>query len=102
MVTTKSPLSDVATSSNSGGFWGAELKFAGYDAIIIEGKSDTPVYISIEDDQLEFRDASHLWGKMVSETTDTIKNESAEKSRVLAIGPAGEKTFQNCSGYERL
>ena len=90
MVTTKSPLSDIATSSNSGGHWGAELKFAGYDAIIIEGKSETPVYISIEDDKLEYRDASHLWGRMVSETTNTIKNESADKSRTLTIGPAGE------------
>jgi aldehyde:ferredoxin oxidoreductase len=91
MVITKSPLTGTIASSNSGGYWGPELKFAGYDAVIVEGKAEKPVYISIEDDQVEIRDASHLWGKVVSETTDILGKETAEKSRILAIGPAGEK-----------
>lgn len=90
MVVTKSPLSGTVASSNSGGFWGAELKFAGYDAIIIEEKSDTPVYINIEDDKVEIKDARNLWGKVVSETTDLLEKEHGEKVKVLTIGPAGE------------
>jgi aldehyde:ferredoxin oxidoreductase len=91
MVITKSPLSDTIASSNSGGFWGAELKAAGYDIVIIEDKSPVPVYISIEDDKVEIREASRLWGKIVSEATDMIKAEMPEKSRVMVIGPGGEQ-----------
>lgn len=91
MVVTKSPLSGTIASSNSGGHWGPELKFAGYDAIIFEGKSKEPVYLMIEDGKIEFRDANHIWGKIVSETTEILKNEVPEKSRILTIGPAGEK-----------
>ncbi len=91
MVVTKSPLSDTIASSNSGGYWAPELKFAGYDMIIVEGKADKPCYIMIEDDKVEIRDAAHLWGKVVSETTKILEKETPEKSRVLAIGPAGEK-----------
>lgn len=91
MVVTKSPLTGTIASSNSGGYWGAELKFAGYDVIIVEGKSEKPVYVMIEDDTVEIRDAAHLWGKVVSETTDTLMKEVPEKSRVMTIGPAGEQ-----------
>jgi aldehyde:ferredoxin oxidoreductase len=91
MVVTKSPLTGTIASSNSGGYWGAELKFAGYDVIIVEGKSEKPVYVMIEDDTVEIRDAAHLWGKVVSDTTDTLMKEVPEKSRVMTIGPAGEK-----------
>lgn len=91
MVVTKSPLTGTIASSNSGGYWGPELKFAGYDIIIVEGKADKPVYIMIEDDKIEIRDAGHLWGKVVSETTKILEGETPEKSRVLTIGPAGEK-----------
>ncbi|WP_027308329.1 aldehyde ferredoxin oxidoreductase family protein [Caloramator sp. ALD01] len=91
MVVTKSPLTGTIACSNSGGFFGAELKNAGYDMIIIEGRAQTPVYLWIEDDVVEIRDASHLWGKVVSETTDELKKVSKEKARVLCIGPAGEK-----------
>ncbi|WZL71711.1 aldehyde ferredoxin oxidoreductase family protein [Clostridiaceae bacterium 35-E11] len=91
MVVTKAPLTGTVASSNSGGFWGAELKFAGYDAIIVEDKADSPVYINIEDDKVEIRDASHLWGKIVSETTALLEKECVEKAKVLTIGPAGEK-----------
>lgn len=91
MVVTKSPLTGTIASSNSGGYWGAELKFAGYDVIILEGKAEKPVYLMIEDDKVEFRDAAHLWGKVVSETTEILEKEIPEKSRVMTIGPAGEK-----------
>lgn len=90
MVVTKSPLTGTIASSNSGGHWGAELKSAGYDAIILEGKSDAPVYLNIVDEQVEIRDASGLWGKVVSETTDALEKIHGEKAKVLTIGPAGE------------
>lgn len=90
MVVTKSPLTGTIASSNSGGYWGAELKFAGYDVIILEGKAEKPVYIMIENDQVEIRDAAHLWGKVVSEATELLEKEIPEKSRVMTIGPAGE------------
>jgi aldehyde:ferredoxin oxidoreductase len=90
MVVTKSPLSNTIACSNSGGFWGAELKAAGYDMIIIEDRAESPVYIAIEDDRVEIRDASMLWGKVTSEATDELKKVMPEKSRILTIGPAGE------------
>ena len=92
MVVTKSPLSGTVASSNSGGFWGAELKRAGYDLIIIEGKSDKPCYISINDEAVEIRGAEKYWGKLVGETTDLLLEEIADiKAKVATIGPAGEK-----------
>lgn len=90
MVVTKSPLTGTVACSNSGGYWGAELKFAGYDAIIFEGKADSPIYLNIVDDKVEIKDASHLWGKVVSETTHTLEEEHGEKVKVATIGPAGE------------
>lgn len=92
MVVTKSPLSGTIASSNSGGFWGAELKRAGYDLIIIEGKSDKPCYIHINDDSVEIKDAEKYWGKLVSEATDSLLEDTGDpKARVLTIGPAGER-----------
>ena len=90
MVVTKSPLSGTVASSNSGGYWGAELKAAGYDVIIVEGKSEKPVYIAIEDDKVEIRDASGLWGKTVSEATKSLEELMPKKAKILTIGPAGE------------
>lgn len=91
MVVTKSPLTGTVACSNSGGYFGAELKFAGYDAIILEGKADEPVYLNIIDDKVEIKDAGNLWGKVVSETTALLEKEHGEKVKVAAIGPAGEK-----------
>lgn len=91
MVITKSPLTGTIASSNSGGYFGPELKFAGFDVIIVEGKSEKPVYLMIEDGEFSIKDASHVWGKVVSETTKQLASEAPEKSRVLCIGPAGEK-----------
>ena len=91
-VVTKSPLSGTVACSNSGGFWGPELKCAGFDLIVVEGKSDRPCYISIKDGAVEIRDAQKYWGKLTSEATDLLLEEAAEaKARVLVIGPAGEK-----------
>src|SRR6056297_2443422 len=63
MVITKGPLTSTIASSNSGGFFGAELKFTGHDMIIFEGKAEKPVYLSIIDDEVELKDASEIWGK---------------------------------------
>jgi len=92
MVVTKSPLTGCIACSNSGGFFGADLRKAGYFMIIVEGKSKQPVYLSIQDDVVKLQDASHLWGKDVHETTDAILTECGDsKARVSCIGPAGEK-----------
>ncbi|MCR9120383.1 MAG: aldehyde ferredoxin oxidoreductase, partial [bacterium] len=92
MVVTKGALTNAITTSNSGGHWGPELKFAGYDMLILEGKSPKPVYLSIYNDQVELRDASHLWGKGVFETEDELRESTGQPGlRVAAIGQAGEK-----------
>jgi aldehyde:ferredoxin oxidoreductase len=90
-VVTKGPLTGAIACSNSGGYWGAELKMAGWDMIIFEGKSAKPVYLYIQDDVAELRDASHLWGKSVWETEETLKKQLQEPlARVSSIGLAGE------------
>ncbi len=91
MVITKSPLTGYIAMANSGGFFGAELKFAGWDYLIVEGKSENPVYISIKDDDIEIKDASHIWGKRVSETEKILLEEFGDKhAQIASIGPAGE------------
>ncbi|MFA6851119.1 MAG: aldehyde ferredoxin oxidoreductase family protein, partial [Selenomonadaceae bacterium] len=90
-VVAKAPLTDTIGACSSGGHFGPELKFAGYDGIIFEGKSEKPVYLYINDDQIELRDASHLWGKEVPATTDEVIKETDEDVKVACIGPAGEK-----------
>ena len=72
------------------GSWGAQLKFAGYDGIIIQGKSERPVFLFIEEDSTQVRDASALWGKDAVETREILKGELGSSVRVVAIGPAGE------------
>jgi aldehyde:ferredoxin oxidoreductase len=90
-VITKSPLTGALACSNSGGYFGAELKFAGWDMIIFEGKSPKPVYLSIENDKAELKDASHLWGKTVWDTEEIIKKSHQDPQlRVSSIGRAGE------------
>jgi aldehyde:ferredoxin oxidoreductase len=91
MVITKSPLTGTIACSNSGGHFGAELKFAGFDLIIIEGKAKEPVYLYVEDGKAEIKDAKHIWGKTTHETTDQILSETDMDARVACIGPAGEK-----------
>ena len=90
-VVTKGPLTGAIACSNSGGYWGAELKMAGWDMIIFEGQSAKPVYLVINDDTAELRDAAHLWGKTVWQTEETIKKQLQDPQvRVSSIGGAGE------------
>ncbi len=92
MAITKSPLSGTVACSNSGGFWGVELKFTGHDMIILEGKSPKPCYVSIRDEKVQIHDAGAYWGKLVGETTEGLVAEFGDpKARVLTIGPAGER-----------
>lgn len=88
----KSPLTGFIGTSNSGGTWGAGLKAAGYDVLVIRGAASRPVMIDISPRKVEILPASHLWGKNVHETTDmlTQDNEPGNPYRVLCIGPAGE------------
>lgn len=91
----KSPLTGAIGDSQGGGFWPAELKFAGFDALVIKGKSEGPVYLSINEGKYELRDAAHLWGKITGEAEASIKEELGDnKVEVLQIGPAGEKAVR--------
>ena len=100
-VVTKGPLNDAIAASNSGGSFGPELKYAGYDMIIFEGKSAKPVYLWIHDDQVEMRDAAAIWGKEVPDTTDLVRAETDEEAKVACIGPAGEKLSLIAIDHER-
>ncbi len=86
----KSPLTGIFGESYCGGAFGPQLKLAGYDALMITGVSDKPVYLKIFDKDVEFKDASHLWGKDAYETEDIIKKDEDGKVQVACIGPAGE------------
>jgi aldehyde:ferredoxin oxidoreductase len=91
VVCGKSPATGLWAESNCGGFWGPELRFCGFDGLWIEGKADRPVYIWINDNQVEIRDAGKVWGMDTYETQSYLKNESGSNgTRVLTIGPAGE------------
>jgi len=90
-VITKGPLTGAIACSNSGGYWGAELKMAGWDMIIFEGRSPKPVYLYINDDVAELRDASHLWGQSVWQTEEILKTSLQDPLlRISSIGRAGE------------
>jgi aldehyde:ferredoxin oxidoreductase len=90
-VITKGALTGAIACSNSGGYWGAELKMAGWDMIIFEGKSPKPVYLLIQDDTAQLLDAGWLWGKSVWETEPAIKSKHQDPQiRVSSIGRAGE------------
>lgn len=92
-LTTKSTAGIFGTA-NAGGYWAPKLKWAGYDAVVVRGRSEKPVYIWIDNDLVEIRDAEHLWGKDVWATTSAVKKELKESRpheiSVIAIGPAGE------------
>ncbi|MDO8302159.1 MAG: aldehyde ferredoxin oxidoreductase N-terminal domain-containing protein, partial [Sedimentisphaerales bacterium] len=97
-VVFKSPLTGILCDSSSSGFWGVELKNAGYDGLIVEGASDTPVYVSINDGKVEFRDARKHWGKDAISVQDDLRAEVGDpKARVATIGQAGEnKVLFSC------
>ena len=91
-VITKGPLNGAISCSNSGGKFGAELKFAGYDLILIEGRAESPVYLLIEDEKLRILPAGEIWGKSVWETEEQIRNiHKNPKLRIASIGIAGER-----------
>jgi aldehyde:ferredoxin oxidoreductase len=90
-VVCKSPLTNAWADSNSGGYWGPELKYAGYDAVFIKGIAKEPVSLHIFEGKAELRDASGLWGMNTRETEEILKKEIGdEKVRVACIGPSGE------------
>ena len=91
MVVTKSPLTGMIASSNSGGIWGQKLKYAGWDAIIVEGAADSWKYLNIVDDKIELLDAEEYVGVMSEEIDEKLKAKHGEEASVLNIGPAGEK-----------
>ena len=76
--------------ANLGGRWGVTLKYAGYDALVIQGRADKPVYIYIKNDTIEIRDASQLWGMSAFDASDTLKKEIGKDFSVLTIGKAAE------------
>ncbi|MFW6149822.1 MAG: aldehyde ferredoxin oxidoreductase N-terminal domain-containing protein [Atribacterota bacterium] len=82
-------------SANVGGFWGAELKYAGYDNIIVSGQAKKPVYLYLKDDKVEIRDAAFIWGKTTFETEDLLRKKLEDENiKVALIGPAGENQIR--------
>ena len=96
LVATKSPLSESYTRSYGGGDFGALLKWAGFELLIIEGKADKPSYLYIKDGKYEIKDASSLWGKKTGEAQDLLEKEYGTKAQILCIGPAAEKKVLYC------
>ncbi|MFW9805790.1 MAG: aldehyde ferredoxin oxidoreductase family protein, partial [Candidatus Thorarchaeota archaeon] len=92
VVAALSPLTDIWGESHAAGFWGAELKFAGYDVVIFTGASKTPVYLNIRDEDVQLLDAKDagIWGKDVFETDDILKAKHGRRIKTLSIGQAGE------------
>jgi aldehyde:ferredoxin oxidoreductase len=92
MAVSKSPLTGGWGDANSGGYFGAELKAAGWDAVFVSGIASSPQYIMIADDKIEVRDAAHLWGKDAVETESALQKDLGQpKLRVATIGPASER-----------
>lgn len=91
-VCSRSPLTGCFGESEAGGWWGPELKFAGFDAVVVKGCAERPVYLWIRDGQVEIRDASRIWGLDTVDAQDAIREELGDRRiRVAAIGPAGER-----------
>ncbi len=97
-VGAKSPLTGTYGEAEAGGYWGAELKRAGFDAIIIEGKASEPVYLWIQDEKAEVRDAHNLWGLEIKKSQETIRSDLGDsRVKVAQIGPGGEKLVRYAS-----
>jgi len=90
-VVAKSPLTSIYGESDVGGTWGSQLKKAGYDGLVLEGRAEKPTYLWICDGTVEFRDATHLWGMDTYEVDETLKKETDLKAVTNSIGPAGER-----------
>ncbi|MDP2744461.1 MAG: aldehyde ferredoxin oxidoreductase family protein [Dehalococcoidia bacterium] len=89
-IVARSAITGIFGDSNSGGHFAPALKQAGYDALIIEGKAAVPVYLWIDDDRVEIRDARHLWGRTVPETEEILRRELGADVQIACIGPGGE------------
>jgi aldehyde:ferredoxin oxidoreductase len=96
-VCTKSPATDLWLDSNCGGFFGPELKFAGYDVVIVRGKAQNPVLLVVDNDRVELQSASDLWGLDTFTTHQKIKERFGNDQRIACIGPAGEKCVRYAS-----
>lgn len=95
-LSTKNPYGEGVGTSNSCGFVGPELKYTGYDHLVIRGRAPRPGYLWIKDDQVEIRDAGFLWGKTTWETEDLIREELGEdRIQIVSIGPAGERLVRS-------
>lgn len=90
-VVSKSPLTGIFGESNSGGSWGEMLKKSGFDGIVIKGRSPTPVYLWLNNGEVELRDAGHIWGKDTFVVDSILKSETNSRAVVACIGQAGEK-----------
>jgi aldehyde:ferredoxin oxidoreductase len=91
-ATAKSPVTDLVGDSQSGGFWPAELKAAGFDGIVIHGKAERPVYLWVHDGEAELKDAAALWGEFTADVEDAIREDLGDKRvQVLQCGPAAEQ-----------
>ncbi|MEI7743439.1 MAG: aldehyde ferredoxin oxidoreductase family protein [Chloroflexota bacterium] len=91
-ISARSPLTDGIGDSQGGGFFPAELRFAGFTGIVVKGRAAEPVYLWIQDGQVELRPATHLWGTTTSQATDRLREELGDaRAEVMAIGPAGER-----------
>ncbi len=102
-VSAKSPLTGILGDSNAGGHFAAELKFAGYDQVIIEGRSREPTFIFIDDDEVEFRDASHLAGMDVYEADEAIRGEIGDRRiQTTVVGPAAENGVRYAGVFANL
>jgi aldehyde:ferredoxin oxidoreductase len=88
--TTISPESKVFCDANMGGFFGSHMRYSGFDNLIFTGKSSEPVYVVLNNDNIEIKSAKHLWGKSTSETQSILKKEEGENVDIVCIGPAGE------------
>jgi aldehyde:ferredoxin oxidoreductase len=96
-ISTKSPLTGIFGTGNFGGYWGQSLKNAGYDTIVVRDRSPEPVYLLVDDERVEIRDAAHLWGKDSWDTADVLKEELGEDFSVMALGQAGENLVRNAT-----
>jgi aldehyde:ferredoxin oxidoreductase len=102
-VASKSPATGIQGMSNMGGYWGPQLKYAGYDSLIIVGKAPKPVYLAIDNDEVEIRDASHLWGRDTYETPIAIRKELNDPdTEVACIGRGGENQVVYATIQNRL
>jgi aldehyde:ferredoxin oxidoreductase len=90
------------STATMGGYWGAELKYAGYDGIIVQGQADAPCYLLIEDDKVSLQDAADLWGRGIHATQQVLKERHSKQHQIAGIGPAGENRVRFASIVHRL